>query len=210
MFTNRIEAGRQLGLRLKDWRGDDVVVLGLPRGGVPVAAEVAQALDAPLDVIIVRKLGVPSQPELAMGAIGEENVRVLDQTMIRRAGISPAEVQSIESRELVQLADRIRTLRQGRVPTDLRNKTAIIVDDGIATGATTRAACAVARRRGAARIVLAVPVAPRSAERELREADQLVTVESRADFGAVGYHYRDFTPVSDEQVSTILALRDQA
>ncbi|HVN50639.1 MAG TPA: phosphoribosyltransferase family protein, partial [Acidimicrobiales bacterium] len=159
-FEDRIEAGRVLAERLSSLRGKDVVVLGLPRGGVPVAEQVARALGAPLDVIVVRKLGVPFQPELAMGAIGEMGARVLDERLIAQAGITSEEVAEVESRERVELDRRVERLRRGRPRVPLEGRVAVVVDDGLATGSTARVACQVARHLGAATVVLAVPVAP--------------------------------------------------
>lgn len=208
MFANRIDAGRQLADRLMQLRGEDVVVLGLPRGGVPVAAEVAKALQAPLDVIVVRKLGLPFQPELAMGALGEDGVRVLDESMVKRAKVSAEELRTVEGRERARLDDRVRRLRRGRDRVDLSGRTVVIVDDGIATGSTARAACAVARRLGAGRIVLAAPVAPRRVAASVPEADEVVALSTPVDFAAVGLHYRDFSPSTDEEV--VVALDEAA
>ncbi|GKV71809.1 phosphoribosyltransferase [Pseudarthrobacter sp. NCCP-2145] len=149
-FRDRVEAGRKLGLALAGLRGKDAVVLGLPRGGVPVAAEVAKALDAPLDVIVVRKLGVPFQPEVAMGAIGEGGARVLDRRVVSVARVTEDDLRTVEARERALLESRLERYRQGRPPKDLSGRTAIIVDDGIATGSTARVACKVARQLGPA------------------------------------------------------------
>ncbi|MDQ4102429.1 MAG: phosphoribosyltransferase, partial [Actinomycetota bacterium] len=157
MFVDRADAGRQLGQRLLHLRGLDAVILGLPRGGIVVAAEVARALDAPLDVILVRKLGVPAQPELAMGAIGEGGVRLVLPEIVQRAGVSRAELLAVESRERAELQRRAQRFRGERARVPLTGRIAVIVDDGIATGSTARAACQVARAQGAARVVLAVP-----------------------------------------------------
>ena len=173
-FTDRVDAGRRLAERLMGLRGHGVVVLGLPRGGLPVAAEVAQALEAPLDVIVVRKLGVPFQPELAMGAIGEEGAQTVDEALVARTGVSSDELRSVEQRERSLLESRVTGLRRGRRRVDLRGRTAIIVDDGIATGSTARVACAVARHLGALRVVLAAPVAPSGAAGRIPEADEVV------------------------------------
>jgi putative phosphoribosyl transferase len=208
MFANRVDAGRQLAARLKALRGDDVVVLGLPRGGVPVAAEVAKALGAPLDVVVVRKLGLPFQPELAMGAIGEDGVRVLDEAVMRLGRVTASELRAVERRENAQLTERVDRLRRGRDRIHLAGRIAVIVDDGIATGATARAACTVVRRLGAARIVLAAPVAPRDIADAVQEADEVVTVASPVDFSAVGCHYHDFTPTTDAEV--VVALDEAA
>jgi len=169
MFADRVDAGRQLAARLGYLHGQDVVVLGLPRGGVPVAFEVAEALDAPLDVIVVRKLGVPFQPELAMGAIGEGGVRVLDAEVLARAQVTEEELRTAERRERGLLEARVARLRRGRERLNLDGRIAVIVDDGIATGSTARVACGVARRLGAAKVVLGVPVAPAGTVRDLTE-----------------------------------------
>ena len=203
-FRDRVEAGRKLGLALAGLRGKDVVVLGLPRGGVPVAAEVAKALDAPLDVIVVRKLGVPFQPEVAMGAIGEGGARVLDRRVVSLARVTDDDLRTVEVRERALLESRLERYRRGRAPKDLRGRTAVIVDDGIATGSTARVACKVARQLGAARVVLAVPVAPERAMDSLPEADQVLSLLSPCDFEAVGYYYRDFSPTTDEEVVHLL------
>lgn len=204
VFADRKDAGRQLAGRLAHLRGEDVVVLGLPRGGVPVAFEVAEALGAPLDVIVVRKLGVPFQPEVAMGAIGEDGTRVLDQELIHRARITGEELGAVERRERAVLESRVRRLRRGRERIDLRGRTAVVVDDGIATGSTARVACEVARHLGAARVVLAVPVAPADTVHEIRVADEVVCVSMPTVFLAVGHHYRDFLPTSDDEVVELL------
>lgn len=212
-FHDRVDAGRRLAERLVERldgglgraHGLDIVVLGLPRGGVPVAAEVAKALGAPLDVIVVRKLGVPAQPELAMGAIGEGGARVLDRRIIERAGVTPDELRRVEDRERTAVLQRAARLRDGRPPQRLNGRTAVVVDDGIATGSTARAACQVARALGAARVVLAAPVAPSEVLAGIPEADEVVVVETPSPFMAVGNHYRDFEPTSDEEVATLLA-----
>ena len=159
-FTDRVDAGRQLAARLIHLKDAPVVVLGLPRGGVPVAAEVARSLGAPLDVIVVRKLGVPYQPELAMGAIGEDGVRILNPEIVSLSGITPARLAELEEREQAELQRRIRRYRGDRPRVPLDGQVAVVVDDGIATGSTARAACQVARALGAGRVVLATPVAP--------------------------------------------------
>jgi putative phosphoribosyl transferase len=204
VFPDRVEAGRQLAVRLEYLRGQDVVVLGLPRGGVPVAFEVAEALDAPLDIIVVRKLGVPFQPELAMGAIGEGGARVLNADVLLATGVSDEDLAAVEQQARDQLAARVARLRRGRDPVDLTGRVAVIVDDGIATGSTARVACEVARQLGAARVVLAVPVAPADAIRTFPEADEAVFLTAPRVFMAVGYHYRDFSPTTDEEVIALL------
>ena len=204
MFSDRADAGRQLAERLGHLRGQDLVVLGLPRGGVPVAYQVAAALGAPLDVIVVRKLGLPYQPELAMGAIGEEGVRVLDRGILQSAGVTADELRDVESREERQLRSRVAQLRRGRPRIDLEGRVAVIVDDGLATGSTARAACLVARHLGAARVVLAVPVAPIDTVSRIGEADDVICVSTPERFAAVGLHYRDFSPTTDEEVIVLL------
>ncbi|HYP46199.1 MAG TPA: phosphoribosyltransferase [Propionibacteriaceae bacterium] len=204
MFTDRADAGRRLGERLSHLKGQDLVVLGLPRGGVPVAFQVAQTLDAPLDVIVVRKLGLPHQPELAMGAIGEDDVRVLDFDVLRRGRVSDAELEQVHEQERSQLQSTLARLRSGRPRIDLTARTAVVVDDGLATGSTARAACLVARRLGATRIVLAVPVAPAGVLSGISEADDAVCVCEPTHFVAVGQHYRDFSPTSDVEVIQLL------
>lgn len=203
-FHDRFDAGRRLGKRLAGLRGQHVVVLGLPRGGVPVAFEVARALDAPLDVIVVRKLGVPFQPEVAMGAIGEGNVRVLDPRTISVARVSQEDLRQVEQQERAVLESRVARLRKGRHPVDLTGRTVVIVDDGIATGSTARVACQVARQLGAAKVFLAVPVAPARAVVELKEPDDVVCLLSPQDFKAVGYYYHDFSPTDDREVVQLL------
>ncbi|HUY45416.1 MAG TPA: phosphoribosyltransferase [Streptosporangiaceae bacterium] len=204
-FADRADAGRRLAARLQHLRGQRVVVLGLPRGGVPVAFEVARALGAPLDVIVVRKLGVPFQPELGMGAIGEGGVRVLNQEIIQRGGISEDELAAVEARERAELDRRADRYRRGRPRQPLDGCTAVVVDDGIATGSTARAACQVARAQGAARVVLAVPVAPPGWEARMgRDADEMVCVETPEAFFAIGQFYADFSQTSDGEVTACL------
>jgi len=194
-----------LAARLRNLRGGDVVVLGLPRGGVPVAFEVARELGAPLDVIVVGKLGVPFQPELAMGAVGEGDVLVVNEPVIRKAHVSGAEFAEIERRARAELDRRACRFRGDRARLALSGRTAVLVDDGIATGATARAACRVARAQGAARIVLAVPVCSSDAAGRLRrEVDQLVCLETPTWFFGVGQFYADFRQVSDEEVVELL------
>ncbi|MGH3821748.1 MAG: phosphoribosyltransferase [Pseudonocardiaceae bacterium] len=201
MFVDRADAGRQLGQRLQHLRGADVVVLGLPRGGVPVAAEVAAALDAPLDVIMVRKLGVPSQPELAMGAIGDGGVRILLPETVRRAGVTQDALAAVERRERAELQRRAERFRGDRTRVPLAGRIAVVIDDGIATGSTARAACQVARAQDAARVVLAVPVAPFGWVRGLRDvADELIALITPGELRAIGLWYSDFSQSSDEEV----------
>jgi putative phosphoribosyl transferase len=209
VFEDRLDAGRHLVGKLDFLRGEDVVVLGLPRGGVPVAAVVAEALRAPLDVIVVRKLGVPFQPELAMGAIGEGGLRVVDRAMVARARVTDDELEAVERRERAVLDARVERLRCGRPRVDLRGRVAVVVDDGIATGSTARVACLVARQLGARRVVLAVPVAPADTLAHLPEAETVVCVSAPRYFRAVGAHYEDFSPTTDDEVVALLEQADR-
>ncbi|TFC25132.1 phosphoribosyltransferase [Cryobacterium sp. TMT1-3] len=204
VFADRADAGRQLAARLTSLRSSDPVVVGLPRGGVPVASEVARALHAPLDVIVVRKLGLPIAPEVAMGAIGEDGVRVLNDDIVRQVGVSAGKLRTVEYRERAELEAREALYRGGRRRLDLTGRVVIIVDDGIATGATARVACQVARQRGAARVVMAAPVMPPDADLRMG-ADEIVWVIQPPQFWAVGAHYRDFTPTTDTEVVALLA-----
>ena len=205
MFRDRIEAGRQLAEHLLHLKDQDVVVLGLPRGGVPVAHQVAMALDSPLDVIVVRKLGVPYQPELAMGAIGEEGVRIIDPHIVSMAGVSAEELAEVERAERAELDRRARLFRGSRPREPLQGRVAVIVDDGIATGSTARAAAQVARELGAARVVVASPVAPGEVRARLgRDADEVIVVETPEPFYAIGQFYLDFSQTVDEEVTAIL------
>jgi len=204
-FRNRSDAGRRLAIRLQSLRSEDVVVLGLPRGGVPVAAEVAHALGAPLDVILVRKLGVPAQPELGLGAIGESGARVINPDVVRYAHVSEEQIARVEAKERAELQRRAQRFRGDAPHEPLAGRTAVIVDDGIATGSTARAACQVARALGAAAVVLAVPVAPPSADRALRgDADEVICLEMPDRFLAIGEWYEDFAQTSDEEVVALL------
>ena len=204
-FRDRSDAGRRLASRLQFLRNEDVVVLGLPRGGVPVAAEVARALGAPLDVILVRKLGVPAQPELGLGAIGESEARVINPEVVRYAHVSEAEIAQVERKERAELQRRAQRFRGDAPHQPLAGRTAVIVDDGIATGSTARAACQVARALGAATVVLAAPVAPPGSDRTLRgDADEVICLEMPARFLAIGEWYEDFAQTSDEEVVALL------
>ncbi len=204
-FSDRTDAGRQLAARLGHLEDQDVVVLGLPRGGVPVAAEVADALGAPLDICLVRKLGTPGQPELAMGALGEGGVRVLNERVLRRTGADERDIAAAEEREHAELDQRAGRYRGSRQSIPLEGRTVLVVDDGLATGATALAACRVVRAKGAARIVLAVPVAPRGwTDRLGGEADETVSVHTPELFYAIGQFYRDFTQTPDAEVVACL------
>jgi putative phosphoribosyl transferase len=208
-YADRRAAGQRLAQELLGphgpGRGQDVVVIGLSRGGVPVAAQVARALDAPLDVGVVRKLGVPYHPELAMGAIGEDGARVINEEVMRSSRITEREIAAVEEAERSEMERRAEAYRGRRGRVTVRGRTVVIVDDGIATAATARAACRSARARGAARIVLAVPVAPRDwARRVGDDADELVCPETPRDFMAVGQFYQDFAPTTDAEVVACL------
>jgi putative phosphoribosyl transferase len=206
VFSDRVDAGRQLAARLSHLKDMPVVVLGLPRGGVPVAAEVARSLGAPLDVIVVRKLGVPYQPELAMGAIGEDGVRILNPELVTMSGVGPARLADLEEREQAELQRRIRRYRGDRARVPLDGRVAVIVDDGIATGSTARAACQVARALGTSRVVLATPVAPPGWQRRIGgDADEMISVSTPQPFYSIGQFYRDFSQTTDEEVAASLA-----
>jgi putative phosphoribosyl transferase len=204
-FIDRADAGRRLAERLQSLVGEDVVVLGLPRGGVPVASEVARTLDAPLDVIVVRKLGVPFQPELAMGAIGEGGARVVNEEVVRGAAVTRGEMAEVEAAERRELERQAGRFRGDRPRVDLSGRVVVIVDDGIATGSTARAAGQVARALGARRVVLAVPVAPSGARESVADdVDDLVVLATPEPFRAVGVFYDDFSQVGDDEVIDLL------
>jgi putative phosphoribosyl transferase len=205
-FANRREAGAELASKLRKYGGrDDVVVLALPRGGVPVAFEIAEELDAPLDIFVVRKLGMPGHPEFAMGAIASGGVRVLSDDVIRGYGVPDAAVESVARQELAELERREREYRQGRPLTDVRGKTVILVDDGLATGSTMRAAVQAVRALGPAKIVVAVPVgAPATCEEFGDITDETVCARMPEPFSAVGLWYRDFSQTSDAEVQALL------
>lgn len=208
-FADRAEAGRVLAQRLERLRGADAVVLALPRGGVPVGREVARYLGLPLDVIVVRKLGVPSQPELAMGAIGEDGVRFVDERLVATARVRPEELDSVEDAEREELERRVRRYRGDgkRIPLD--GKVALIVDDGIATGSTARAAASVARRSGAESVIVAAPIGPPDAiERLGADADEVVIALTPDRFHAIGSFYDDFSQTTDAEVRSLLGAGD--
>src|SRR6059058_4939039 len=206
-FPNRTEAGRLLAGRLVKYAGrNDVIVLGLPRGGVPVAYEVAKRLGVPLDVFIVRKLGVPGFEELAAGAIASGGVRVLNQDVMRALPNANETIESITARETAELERREQSYRDGRPAPELRNRVVILVDDGLATGATMRAAVAALRQRGVAKIVVAAPVGAPDTCRELeQEADETICAIAPEFFQAVGQYYEDFSQTSDEEVRELLS-----
>ncbi len=206
-FRDRAEAGQALAEKLRKYGGlPDVVVLALPRGGVPVAYEVARQIGAPLDVFLVRKLGVPWQEELAFGALASGGTKVIDWALVRQLGLSDAEIQAIIGREQSELERRERAYRDGRPAVNVRNRIAILIDDGLATGSSMLAAVRALRALGPARVVVAVPVAPPSTCDRLRsEADEVVCAYTPEPFWAVGAWYEDFTQTTDEEVRTLLA-----
>jgi putative phosphoribosyl transferase len=207
-FRDRRDAGERLAARLTSYASESPVVVGLPRGGVVVAAAVAEALHAPLDVIVVRKLGVPRQPELGMGAVGEDGVVVRTNAVLQAAGVTPEQFDAVVERERAEVERRAARFRGGRTPVSLQGRTVIIVDDGIATGGTARAALEVVLAHEAQRVVLAVPVAPPETLRELASvADEVVCLDAPRWFQAVGFHYADFTQTSDQDVVDLLQYR---
>lgn len=205
IFKDRVSAGRALAKRLPDFKNKNVVVLALPRGGVPVAFEVAREINAPLDVIVVRKLGIPFQPELAMGAVGEGGVVARNEQVIQMAKITSEQFEEARLREIREVANRASKFREGRPPVDITSRQALIVDDGIATGSTAQAACEVARELGAEKVILAAPVGSREAVETLSKiADQVICLEVPETFFAVGEWYEDFSPVTDDDVVQLL------
>jgi putative phosphoribosyl transferase len=206
VFTDRVEAGRMLAERLKAYSNrKDVTVLGIPRGGVPVAFEIAEALGAQLDVFVARKLGVPGQEELAFGAIASGGVRVLDPEIVGALGISNFDIEEVTVRERKELERRERLYRGVRAPLDIGGRTAILVDDGIATGSSIRAAISALRHLHPARLVVAAPVAPLSTCARLQqEVDDLVCVDMPKSFRAIGEFYEDFSQVTDQEVIDLL------
>ena len=206
-FPNRIEAGRRLADKLEKYAGrDDVIVLGLPRGGVPVANEVAKRLGAPLDVFIVRKLGVPGFEELAAGAIASGGVRVLNEDVMRAIPHADQAIEALTSRETIELQRREKAYREGRPAPQLRDRIVILVDDGLATGATMRAAVKALRQCGAAKIIVAVPVGPPDTCHEIEEqTDETICLSTPEFFQAVGQYYDDFSQTTDEDVREILS-----
>ena len=202
-FKDRSDAGRKLAAALAGYKDQQPVILALPRGGVPVAAEVATALNAPLDLILVRKIGVPSQPELAMGAVvdGGAPIIVRNEDVIQVAGIDESEFKTVCDNELAEIERRRQRYLGGRQRVDVTGRTAIVIDDGVATGATTRAALRATRMRNPKRLVLAVPVAPTDNLATLRDnADDVICLEDHEFFGAIGFYYSDFRQISDEEV----------
>jgi putative phosphoribosyl transferase len=205
-FADRREAGKELATKLRAYRGrQDVVVLALPRGGVPVAFEIAEALDAALDIFVVRKLGMPGHPEFAIGAIASGGVRVLSEDVIRWYGIPEGQIEVVAQQELTELQRREREYRQGRPLTDLHRRIVILVDDGLATGSTMRAAVQAVRAHSPARVVVAVPVgAPSTCEEFADITDETVCARTPEPFSAVGLWYRDFSQTTDNEVRALL------
>ena len=206
VFQNRREAGRELAKRLEKFRdGGDLVVLALPRGGVPVAFEVARALDAPLDIFLVRKLGLPGHPELAMGAIATGGVRVLNDDVVGWYGVPEAAIDEVARVEQIELERRERDYREGREPVSVRGRTVLLIDDGLATGSTMKAAVQAVRAQHPARIVVAVPVAAAETCHEFAEiVEEIVCVRTPEPFSAVGLWYRDFSQTTDDEVRELL------
>jgi putative phosphoribosyl transferase len=208
MFADRAIAGQLLAKEVARLRPEAPVVFALPRGGVPVAAPIATALNAPLDLLLVRKIGVPWQPELAAGSVidGERPDIVLNDDVVRAAGLSPSDIRSIADAELKEVERRRAIYMPGRSPTSAKGRTAILVDDGMATGASMRAAVAAVRRRGPRRIIVAIPVAAAETAQEFRAiVDDVVCLVTPRHFGSVGYYYDDFRQLSDADVTAVLA-----
>jgi putative phosphoribosyl transferase len=206
-FYDRTDAGRRLAGELQRFKGEDVVVFALPRGGAPVAEPIANSLNAPLDLVLVRKIGVPFQPELAMGAVadGGNPVVVRNDDVIAMADISDNEFQQACARELDEIERRRQLYLGNRARPEAKGHVAIVVDDGVATGATTRAALRAVRARGPKKLVLAVPVAPPDTLESLAsEVDEIICLETHRAFGAIGFFYRDFRQISDDEVIDIL------
>jgi len=208
VFANRTDAGRRLAAALGEYRDHRPVVLALPRGGVVVGHPIAEALDCPLDIVVVRKLGAPGQPELGLGAIAEHGSRVVNDELVKYLRISTEALDRVEERERDELRRRVQRYRRNRPEVDVIGRTAIVVDDGLATGYTARAAVAAARARGAARVVLAVPVGAPDVVDDLRMlADRVVALSTPSDLRAVGFWYRNFAQTTDEEVLTLLEAR---
>ena len=204
-FQDRQDAGQQLGMALAGYRGEETVVLGIPRGGVVVAAEVAKILRAPLDLIIPRKIGAPRNSEVAIGAVAPDGTVILDNRMVAVMGISDDEITSLAEKVRVEISRREETYRGGRPARNLAGKVVILVDDGIATGYTILAALRAIKKQGPKKLILAVPVAPADTIRDLeREADQLICLEIPEDFYAVGQFYKEFDQTEDQEVMTLI------
>ena len=206
IFENRRDAGKQLAKELSEFKGqNDAIVLGLPRGGIPVAYEVAKALELPLDVFIVRKLGVPGQPELAMGAIASGDIKVMNESVVRNAGISDQQIEEVAHKEKEELKKREKAYRGARPDIDLQGKTVLIVDDGLATGASMRAAISALRKHNPKKIIAAIPTAPRDTCQEFEsEVDQIICLRTPSPFWGVGGSYQNFSQTTNEEVRTFL------
>jgi putative phosphoribosyl transferase len=205
LFHDRIDAGRQLAARLEPYRDLSPVVLGLPRGGVPVAYEVARALEAPLDVCVVRKIGAPMQPELGIGAVAEDGAIYLDRSLIKRMNVADDELARLVAAKRAEIDERVQRFRRGAAPIDVRGRTVLVVDDGLATGGTARAALQALRARGAGHLVLAVPVGASDSLDELAwMTDEIVCLSPERAFFAVGLWYQDFTATTDDDVVALL------
>lgn len=205
VFADRREAGRMLAASLEELRADSPVVIALPRGGVPVGHEVANALEAPLDVALVRKIGAPGQPELGIGAIGEDGELVLDEGTVAAVGADRAEIDATVARERQELERRRELYRGGRGPVDVAGRTVVLVDDGIATGVTVAAVARYLRQRGAEQVVVAVPVCPPGTEERLQsDIDRLICLDQPARFAGVGGSYEDFTQITDDEVIELI------
>lgn len=206
-FRNRIEAGRRLAAELREYKGQDIVVMAIPRGGVVLGYEVAIELDAPLDIVVPRKIGAPGNPEFAIGAVTEDGARVLNKEAMVMVGASKEYLEKTIEEEISEIKRRVTRYRRGNEPENVTGKTVIIIDDGLATGATMRAAVASMRRRGASRIVVAVPVAPPDTVRELsKEVNRVVCPVIYEPFYAIGQFYDDFGQVDDDEVIRSLDL----
>ena len=206
IFENRRDAGKQLAKELSEFKGqNDAIVLGLPRGGIPVAYEVAKALELPLDVFIVRKLSVPGQPELAMGAIASGDIKVMNESVVRNAGISDQQIEEVAHKEKEELKKREKAYRGARPDIDLQGKTVLIVDDGLATGASMRAAISALREHNPKKIIAAIPTAPRDTCQEFEsEVDQIICLRTPSPFWGVGGSYQNFSQTTNEEVRTFL------
>ncbi len=204
-FTDREDAGKRLAGWLERYRDEDAVVLALPRGGVPVGYEVAQALGVPLDVFVARKLGAPGQPELAIGAIAPGGVRVVNDRVVRELGVSEDWIDAVAEKELVEIGRRMRLFRGDRPEPEIEGRTVILVDDGIATGMTVRAAIQAIREKSPRRLVLAVPVcAEVTADALASEVDDLICIQTPPDLWAIGFWYENFRQLDDEEVVELL------
>ena len=209
ILRDRVDAGRRLARRLEKYRHERPAIVALPRGGVPVGAEVARALDAPLDILIVRKIGAPGNPEYGLGAVAEDGSRVIDDPRVREIGLTREDLEPVIAEELEEIARRASIYRSGRPAIDLRDRTVILVDDGVATGVTVRAAVVAVRRQGPRRVVLAFGVSPPQTQEALaRIADDVIVLLVPPRFYAVGEWYLDFRPVEDADVLRTLAAMD--